>query len=113
MTEEESLAQLRVDIFVAHCLLIVAKAGKSGEPNADVCFYLGDRYLRCAGKHKEKGASAKSQRLREKAERYLSASGPWRGPPYAAAMAMPAPRRPTFSEVIGWRTRQQPPDDAA
>jgi hypothetical protein len=85
MTEEDSLAQLCVDIFVGHCLFIVAKAEKMGEPNADVCFYLGDRYLRLAEKHEEKGASTKSQRLREKAERYLGGSGPWRGPPYAAA----------------------------
>jgi hypothetical protein len=110
MTEQESISQLRIDILVAHLLLFVAKAGKPGEPNSDVCFYLGNRYLRLAEKYQRSGASSKSLRLRGKAEKYL---GPLQGPPYAAAMAMPIPRRPTFTAAIGWRTRKGPPDDAA
>jgi hypothetical protein len=110
MIEQESISKLRIDICVAQLLLVVAKAGKPGEPNSDVCFYLGDRYLRLAEKHQQRGASRKSRRLRAKAEKYL---GPLQGPPYAAAMAMPVPKRPTFTAAIGWRPRKGPPDDAA
>ena len=110
MTEQDSMARLRIDIFVAHLLLVVARAGKPGEPNPDVCFYLGDRYLRLAEKYQEWGALRKAQRLTEKAEKYL---GPLPGPPYAAAMAMPIPKRPSFTAAIGWRPRKGPPDDAA
>lgn len=45
MLERDSILRLRIDILVAHFLLIVAKAGKPGDLNADVCFYLGDRYF--------------------------------------------------------------------
>ena len=31
----------------------------------------------------------------------------------SAAMAMPVPKRPTFTEAIGWRIHPYPPDDAA
>ena len=63
---------------------------------------------------KERGSVNKAQRLRATAERYLQCSGPWPGPPHAAAMAMPVPKRPTFTQAIGWRTgKRQPLDDAA
>jgi len=111
--KEESALQLRIDVGVALALLAVAKAGRPAKPNPDVCFYLGDRYLRLAELHKQRGSLRKARRLRSKAEKYLSGAGPWRDPPYAAAMAMPVPKRPTFTEAIGWRTRKIPPDDAA
>ncbi|TMB66298.1 MAG: hypothetical protein E6J54_23215 [Deltaproteobacteria bacterium] len=111
---QESVWQLRFDLAVALALLTVAKAVRPGNPNPDVCFYLGDRYWCLAEYCKERGSVNKAQRLRETAERYLQCSGPWRGPPHAAAMAMPVPRRPTFTQAIGWRTgMRQPPDDAA
>jgi len=111
---QESVWQLRFDLAMALALLTVAKAVRPGNPNPDVCFYLGDRYWRLAEYCKERGSVNKAQRLRATAERYLQCSGPWRGPPHAAAMAMPVPRRPTFTQAIGWRTgKRQPPDDAA
>src|SRR5439155_6147415 len=62
----------------------------------------------------KRGSVNKAQRPRATAERYIQCSGPWRGPPHAAAMAMPVPRRRTFTQAIGWRTgKRQPPDDAA
>ena len=112
-TNQRSAFQLRLDISVALLLVVVAKAGKSGGPNPDVCFYLGDRYLRLAETCKRRGADTKARRLQQKAEKYLRHSGPWQGPPFAAAMAMPIPKRPRFTAAIGWRTRRIPPDDAA
>src|ERR1043166_9443832 len=110
----QSTFQLHVDLVVAHALLGAAKAGRPAEPNPDVCFYLGDRYLRLAERYKERGSIRKARSLRLKAEKYLSGAGPWRDPPYAAAMAMPAQTRPTFTEAIGWRARSKiPPADAA
>jgi hypothetical protein len=111
--KEESDFQLRFDLAVALVLLAAAKAGRTGKPNPDVCFYLGDRYLRLAERYNRRGVTSKAQRLRAKAEKYLSGAGPWRGPPHAAAMAMPVPRRPTFTGAVGWPARKIPPDDAA
>jgi hypothetical protein len=111
--KEDSALHLRFDLVVALALLAAAKAGRRARPNPDVCFYLGDRYLRLAELHKERGSIRKARRLKLKAEKYLKGAGPWRDPPYAAAMAMPVPRRPTFTEAIGWRARKIPPDNAA
>ena len=110
---EENPSQLRVDITVALALLMIAKAGRPARPNPQVCFYLGGRYVRPSEYHRVKGRLKKAKRLRAKAECYFQGSGPWRDPPYTAAMAMPAPKRPTFTAAIGWRARRGPPDDAA
>jgi hypothetical protein len=113
MVKKLPALRLRIDIFVAHLLLVMAKAGKSGEPNSEVCYYLGDRYWRLAEYYRGRDASGKASDFQAKAEWYLRESGWWNGGPYAAAMAMPAPKRPTFTAAIGWRPRQGPPDDAA
>jgi hypothetical protein len=91
----------------------LGESRKECEPNSDACYYLGDRYWRLADCYRERGASGKARELQAKAEWYLRESGWWNGGPYAAAMAMPAPKRPTFTAAIGWRSRQGPPDDAA
>jgi hypothetical protein len=110
---EENPSQLRVDITVALALLMIAKAGRPARTNPQVCFYLGDRYVRLSEYHRVKGRLKKAKHLRAKAEFFFQGSGPWRDPPYAAAMAMPAPKRPRFTAAIGWRARRGPPDDAA
>ena len=81
MKEQSSALRLRIDIFVAHLLLAMAKAGKSGEPNAEVCFYLGDCYSRLAEYYRDKGATAKARTLQTKAQSYLRASGWWNEAP--------------------------------
>lgn len=108
-----SVLRLRVDILVALFLLLVAKAGQDGEPNSDVCYYLGDRYWRLADYYSDQGSEKKAQRFRNKAESNLRASGYWNGGPYGGALAMPIPKRPTFTAAIGARPRHGPPDDAA
>lgn len=105
---EENPSQLRVDITVALALLMIAKAGRRARPNPDVCFYLGDRYVRLSEYHRVKGRLKKAKRFRAKAEFYFQGSGPWRDPPFVAAMAMPAPKRPTFTAAIGWRAPRRP-----
>ena len=113
MVEQSSALRLRIDILVAHFLLVVAKAGKSGEPNSDVCYYLGDRYWWLAEHFRGRDASKKASQFQVKAEWYLREIGWWNGGPYGGALAMPIPTRPTFTAAIGWRPRQGPPDDAA
>ena len=113
MFEPDSFLRLRFDILIAHLLLVVAKAGKVGEPNPEVCYYLGDRYWRLAEIYRRDGVAGKARKFQDKAEMYLRASGWWNGGPYGGALAMPVPERPTFTAAIGWRPRQGPPDDAA
>lgn len=114
MLKPDSLLRLRIDIFVTHLLLSVAKAGKSGEPNPDVFYYLGDRYWRLAEIYRRHGASERARQLQDTAEWYLRESGWWgAGPPYGGALAMPIPKRPSFAAAIGWRPGKGPPDDAA
>lgn len=113
MKEQSSALRLRIDILVAPILLFLAKAGKSGEPNSDVCYYLGDRYWRLAECYRGRGVSGKASEFQAKAEWYLRESGWWNGGPYGGALAMPIPKRLTFTAAIGWRPRQRPPDDAA
>ena len=114
MIQQDTMSQLRIDIFVAHLLLVVAKAGKPGEPHPDVCFYLGDRYWWLAAAYRRQGLTVKAEGFQVKAEKYLRASGWWRGgPPSSGALAMPIPKRPSFTAAIGWRPRKGPPDDAA
>jgi len=109
---EESTLKLHTDIAWVLALLWVAKARRGGEPQPQVHYYLGDRYLRLAERYKVMGSLRRARLLREKGERHLRASG-WDPRPPAAAMAMPIPKRPTFTEAIGWYTRPFPPDDAA
>jgi hypothetical protein len=109
---EESILKLQADLAWILALVWIAKAGRSGEPQPQVHYYLGDRYWRLSERYKEKGSIRRAQFLRTKAERHLRASG-WDPLPPAAAMAMLIPKRPTFTEAIGWRTHPYPPDDAA
>ncbi len=113
MKEQSSALRLRIDILVAQLLLLLAKAGKSGEPNSDVCYYLGDRYWRLAEYYRERGAGEKARDFQAKAEWYLRESGWCNRGPYGGALAMPIPKRPSFTAAIGWRGRRGPPDDAA
>jgi hypothetical protein len=103
---EESILKLQADLAWILALVWIAKAGRSGEPQPQ------DRYWRLSERYKAKGSIRRAQFLRAKAERHLRASG-WDPQPPAAAMAMPIPKRPTFTEAIGWRIHPYPPDDAA
>ena len=109
---EESTLKLHTDVAWVLSLVWVAKAGRAGEPQPQVHYYLGDRYLRLAERYKAIGSLRRAGVFREKAERHLRASG-WDPRPPAAALAMPIPKRPTFTEAIGWYVHPEPPNDAA
>ena len=96
----DSLWQLRFDVVWVLGLLSLASAGRKTEPKPEVHLYLGDRYWRLAEYHSKRRATQKAERLRAKAEHHLRMGG-WDPLPPAAAMAMPVPRRPTFTEAIG------------
>jgi hypothetical protein len=113
MSAQDSIPRLRIDIFVALLLLLLAKAGKPGDPNPEVCYYLGDRYWWLATAYRRRGSLSKAEGLQIKAENYLRASGWWNGGPYGGALAMQIPKRPSFTAAIGWRSCQGPPGDAA
>lgn len=108
----ESLLKLHADLAWIITLLWIAKVGGPGEPNSDVHLYLGDRYWRLADQYTRRGFTRKAKRVCEKAERHLQAGG-WRPLPPAAAMRMPVPKRPRFTQAIGWYVATTPPDDAA
>jgi hypothetical protein len=109
---EESILKLQTDLAWVLALVWVAKAGRAGEPQRQVHYYLGDRYWRLSERYEAKDSIRKLSCLRKKAERHLRASG-WDPLPPAAAMAMPIPKRPTFTEAIGWHIHSDPLDDAA
>ena len=110
---DESVFRLRLDLTIALALLVVAKAGRPGRPNPDVCFYLGDRYQHLAEHYRRRRKYKKANLLRRKAKFYLAGSGSDPEPPYTAATAMPVPKRPSFVAAIGWRRRNGSPNDAA
>ena len=109
---EESIMKLHADVAWVLALVWIAKAGRSGEPQPQGHYYLGDRYWRLSERYNAKGSVRRARLLRAKAEWHLRASG-WDPLPPAAAMAMPIPKRPTFTEAIGWYIHSDPPDDAA
>jgi hypothetical protein len=109
---EESILKLHADLAWILTLVWIAKAGRSGEPQPKVHYYLGDRYWRLSERYKTRGSVRRARLVRAKAEQHLSASG-WDPLPPAAAMSMPIPKRPTFIEAIGWHIHSDPPDDAA
>jgi hypothetical protein len=106
-----SVWQLRLDLLWVLTLVSLFTAGRRGEPKPEVHLFLGDRYWRLADYYAEKGSKRKAVRLRAKANYHLS-QGHW-NPPLPPAMAMAVPQRPTFTEAIGWRINEHPPDDAA
>ena len=109
---EESTLKLHADVAWVLALVWVAKAGRGGEPQPQVHYYLGDRYFRLAERYEARGSLRRARLHRERAERHFRASGFDPRPP-AAALAMPIPKRPTFTEAIGWYVNSEPPNDAA
>ena len=107
----DSLWRLLVDLLSAKALVWVAGVGKEAELTPEAHIYFFDRYRRLAEYHRAHGRLARAARLQAKAnEHYRPGSGD--GPPYAAAMAMPRPRRFVQVNAVSSR-RLDGPDDAA
>jgi hypothetical protein len=101
---------LTADLISAKVLVWVASVGRDAELTDDAHRFFFDRYLRLANHHRARGRVTRAERLEEKAEQH-AVSGP-SGPPYAAAMAMPRPRRFVSVNAVS-RTKFHGPDDAA
>src|SRR5436190_22676489 len=108
---KESPWRLRADLVSARVLLWVAGAGRRGEPTPEVHLYLFHRYWHLADHYAHHGKMRKARRLRAKATAHFERGGGG-GPPFAAALAMPRPMRPTFTDAVSKR-RLPRGDDAA
>ena len=108
----ESLWALRFDLLSAKALVWIASMGREADLTPEAHLYLFDRYRRLAELHRTRGRTAKALRLQAKAEAHYRAGGGEDGPPYAAAMAMPRPRRFIVTEAVS-QHRLDGPDDAA
>jgi hypothetical protein len=106
----DSLSRLRLDVASARILVWVASVGRDAEltPEAHVFFF--DRYQRLADCYRRRGNEARAREMDAKAGEHTLYEG-WDGPPFAAAMRMPRPRR-WLIDAVG-RHRLGGPDDAA
>ena len=107
----DSISRLRFDLASAKVLLWVASVGREADLTPEAHAYFYDRYRRLADWHRRRGHDARARRLQAKADEHLQLGG-GDGPPYAAAMAMPRPRRWVVTNAVTRRSLD-PPDDAA
>jgi hypothetical protein len=111
MQRADSFLPLVVDVLSARVLVWVASVGRDADLTPEAHSYFFDRYCRLAAHHRAHGRLAKADRLQAKADEHYRAGG-GDGPPYAAAMAMPRPRRFVQVDAVS-NTRMDRPDDAA
>ena len=104
----ESWWSLTMDLWSARSLVWVASVGREAELTNQAHRYFFDRYSRLAEYHRSHGRYARARRFAAKAEEHVPDGG---SPPYAAAMAMPRPRRFVQTYAIAGRPRGE--DDAA
>src|SRR5713226_4521053 len=95
----------------AHILLWVAGVGHRGEATPEVHLYLADLHFRLAAEYDRLHRRRQALRHRQIGNRH-AASGPEPEPPRAAAMAMPVPQSPIFTDARGTYV-PEPPDDIA
>lgn len=113
-SQNDSIARLGLDLMTARVLVWVATVGQDSELSSEAHLYFFDRYQRLADCHRRRGHRARASRLQAKAdEHYRLAGGD--GPPYAAAMAMPRPRRWVATDAVSRHhvSHVRGPDDAA
>jgi hypothetical protein len=106
----DSRWSLSFDLASASVLVWIASFGRDVDLTRDAHLYFFDRYSRLAEYHRAHGHVEKARRFEAKAEDHFEAGGG--GPPYAAAMAMPRPRRFVTTNAVSAR-RLDDPDDAA
>jgi hypothetical protein len=103
---------LTLDLLFARALVWLAIVGRNAELTPDAHFYFSARYRRLAQYHRGHGRVRRAARLEARADEHYRAAGGDDGPPYAAAMAMPRPRRFVRTDAVS-RSRLSGPDDAA
>jgi hypothetical protein len=109
----ERLARWSVglDLASASVLVWLASWGREAELTPEAHLYFFDRYSRLARYYGERGRVVKARRFEAKAEAHRI-DDPLGGPPYAAAMAMPRPRRFVFTNAVSRNTFDGPHDAA-
>lgn len=107
----ESRWPLVFDLAFAETMAWVATRRPGAELTPEAHRFFHDRYCRLADWHRRHGHFEKAERLLEKAGAHGGAPG-GDGPPYAAAMALPRPRRWVYTDAVG-RSRVDGPDEAA
>lgn len=96
MTSGEPTAwALRFDLLTTQAILLIVAARRDVELQPHVHLYLADRYRRLARHHEVPRHLRRAEVLLAKSYWHLKLGGGDRPPP-AAALAMPAPRRPTI-----------------
>lgn len=111
-TPGNSWFSLSADLLTARALVWLATAGRDAELTPEAHLYFFDRYTRLARYHLARGRIERAARFQARADEHYIGSGGGDGPPYAAAMAMPRPRRFIRTDAVS-RTRIDRPDDAA
>src|SRR4051812_11111210 len=99
-----SVLTLRVNLVVAKILVWLATLRREGELAPEAHIYLFQLYSALADFHRSRGHNARALELSERGEQHrrLGGSDP-DGPPYAAAMAMPRPKRWIVTDAVGRR----------
>ena len=100
-----------MDLVSARVLVWIARFGREAELTREAHLYFADRYHRLSDVHRAHNHVAKANRLEAKALEHNRAAGS-DGPPSAAAMALPLPRRFIMTNAVSKR-RLDGPNDAA
>jgi hypothetical protein len=98
---------LRADLLSAKVLVWIAGVGRQVELTPEAELYFCDRYRRLAECYRARGRFRAAQRALAKAADYCGNDEP----PFAAAMAMPRPRRFIVTDAVS--RPHDGPDDAA
>jgi hypothetical protein len=113
--KSESPWKLRLDLLSSRLLLWIAGAGRIGDPTPGAHRYLADRYARWSIYCRSKRDEAAARRLWNKAEFHFRLAGPdfeFDPDNEPLAIAMPIPKRPSFTDVVARQRVPSPPDDA-
>jgi hypothetical protein len=109
--KNDSITRLWLDLVTAKALVWVATVGRDAELAPEAHIYFFDRYQRLADHHRRRGHTTRARRLQAKADEHFRLGG-GDGPPYAAAISMPRPRRWLATDAVS-RHHLRGPDDAA
>jgi hypothetical protein len=96
---QTSIPAVRLDLAVAKILVWVASVGRDAELTPEAHLYFFERYQRLSDYHRRRGHAARARRLQLKADEHYQLSGE-EGPPFAAAMGMPRPRRWVATDAV-------------
>ena len=92
--------RLYYELASIHALLWLASTARRTEPTPETNLYLADVHFRLATDLQDRRKHVAARRHRNLANRYATL-GPELDPKPAAAMAMPVPRAPVFTDARG------------